>query len=61
MKNNVNTTKTPLWMVFYIEGASSSQYGTVKKKEYVKEGNAKRFARQHDTEVLPIVNGQVIS
>lgn len=63
MKNNVNTTKTkklPLWLVFYIESATGSHFGIIKQKEFVNEGNAKRFARAHDSEVLPIIHGQII-
>jgi len=63
MKNNVNTTKTQntaAWLVFYIESATGSHFGTLKQKEFVKEGNALKFARKHDSEVLPIVEGNVI-
>jgi hypothetical protein len=53
---NKNSTTLPAWMVFYVTGATQAQHGVIKKKEFCREGNALRFARKNNTEVLPIVN-----
>lgn len=56
MKVNTKNTTVPAWLVFYVSGATSQDHGTIKKKTFCREGNAKRFARANNTEVLPNIN-----